>query len=348
MVPSEKKDDARIRRSSICSAKTCRNANRFIPVTGRQRRAPLSTDYDSPWKEALDAYFEPFLVLLFPEVHRQIDWPRGYESLDKEFQQVVREAELGRRYVDKLVKVWTKDGAECWVLIHVEVQTTHDAEFPRRMYVYNYRVFDRYNRPVASLAVLADDDPAWRPTDFHNSLFGCETGIRFPAVKLLDFAAHEALLEASTNPFAKVVLAHLKTQQTHGDPAGRHAWKIRLVRNLYERGFSAKDVRELFRIIDWLMVLPPPLVDVFWQELDRIQEERRMPYVSSIERVWHCRGLRKGIESLLRVRFGDEGLKLMPEIHEVYEEEKLETILKALETAASPDEVRQMWSPGAS
>ena len=26
------------------------------------------------------------------------------------------------------------------------------------MYVYNYRVFDKYNRPVASLAVLADDD----------------------------------------------------------------------------------------------------------------------------------------------------------------------------------------------
>jgi hypothetical protein len=46
------------------------------------------------------------------------------------------------------------------------------------------------------------------------------------------------------------------------------------------------------------------------------------------------------------VRFGDEGLKLMPEIHEIYEEEKLAAILKALETVASPDEVRQLWSPG--
>ena len=78
-------------------------------------------------------------------------------------------------------------------------------------------------------------------------------------MKLLDFAAHEAVLEASTNPFAKVVLAHLKARQTHGDPAGRHAWKIRLVRGLYERGFSAKDVRELFRVIDWMMELPPAL-----------------------------------------------------------------------------------------
>jgi hypothetical protein len=307
----------------------------------------MSADYDSPWKEALDRFFEAFLALLFPQVHQQIDWSRGYESLDKELQQVVRAAEVGRRYVDKLVKVWTKDGAEHWVLIHIEVQTTREAEFPRRMYVYNYRVFDRYNRPVASLAVLADDDPDWRPDEFRTRLFGCEAGIRFPVVKLLDFAAHEAVLEASTNPFAHLVLAHLKARQTHGDPASRHGWKVRLVRGLYERGFSAQDVRELFRIIDWLMELPPALNWVFWQEVEKIQEEGRMPFITTPERVGMIRGLRKGIEAVLRIRFGEEGLKLMPEIHQVYEEEKLEAILKALETAASPDEVRRLWAPGA-
>ncbi|HZV04644.1 MAG TPA: hypothetical protein VE999_06115 [Gemmataceae bacterium] len=306
----------------------------------------MSDDYDSPWKEALDAYFEPFVALLFPQVHRQIDWSRGYESLDKEFQQVVREAEVGRRYVDKLVKVWTKEGVECWVLIHVEVQTARDVELPQRMYVYNYRIFDRYNRPVASLAVLADDDANWRPTDFHNSLFGCESGIRFPAVKLLDFMAHEAMLEASTNPFAQMVLAHLKARETRGDAASRHDWKVRLVRNLYERGFSPKDVRELFRLIDWLMILPPALAGLFRQELNKMQEERRMPYVTSIERLARREGQREGIESLLRVRFGEEGLKLMPEIQEIHEEETLRAILKALETAASLDEIRRIWSPG--
>jgi len=260
---------------------------------------------------------------------------------------VVREAEGGRRYVDKLVKVWSKKGVECWVLVPVEVQTTRDAEFPRRMYVYNYRVFDRYNRPVASLAVLADDDAGWRPTDFFSNLFGCVTGIRFPAVKLLDFAAHETMLEASSNPFAQVVLAHLKARETHGDPASRYDWKVRLVRNLYERGFSRREVRELFRLMDWLMVLPPPLVSLFRQEIEKIQEEKRMPYITSIERLGIRKGLCKGIESLLKVRFNDEGLKLMPEIREIHEEEKLEAILKILETATSLDEVRRLCSPGA-
>ncbi len=303
----------------------------------------MSADYDSPWKEALDVYFEAFLALLFPHIHAQIDWSRGYESLDKEFQQVVRPAEVGRRYVDKLVKVWRRDGSECWVLIHVEVQTTRDGDFPERMYVYNYRVFDRYNRRVASLAVLADDDPDWRPNEYRSELFGCEAGIRFPHVKLLDFAAREALLEASDNPFAKVVLAHLKARQTRGNPTDRHAWKLRLVRGLYERGFTAKDVRELFRLIDWLMELPPPLAEVFRQDVDKIQEEKRMPFVTSIERAARREGMRLGITSLLRVRFGDEGVKLMPEIREIHEEETLEAILKALETAANPDEVRRLW-----
>ncbi len=33
----------------------------------------MTADYDSPWKEALDVYFEPFLSLLFPTIHAQLD-----------------------------------------------------------------------------------------------------------------------------------------------------------------------------------------------------------------------------------------------------------------------------------
>jgi hypothetical protein len=61
------------------------------------------------------------MAFFFPQAHAEIDWPRGYEVLDKELQQVVRAAETGRRVVDKLVKVWRRDGQEAWVLIHVEV-----------------------------------------------------------------------------------------------------------------------------------------------------------------------------------------------------------------------------------
>src|SRR5690349_5081014 len=92
--------------------------------TAGRARAPgsLATDTDSPWKEALDRYFERCLAFFFPEAHADIDWTRGYEMLDKELQPIVRQAQLGRRYVDKLVKVWLRSGEERWLLIHVEVQ----------------------------------------------------------------------------------------------------------------------------------------------------------------------------------------------------------------------------------
>jgi hypothetical protein len=51
----------------------------------------------------------------------------------------------------------TRDGGEQWVYIHVEVQGQRDANFPERLFTYNYRLYDRYRRPVASLAVLADE-----------------------------------------------------------------------------------------------------------------------------------------------------------------------------------------------
>lgn len=84
------------------------------------------------------------------------------------------------------MRVNTRDGVEAWVLVHIEVQGQVDADFPRRMYVYNYRLFDRYDRRVASLAVLTDDQPHWRPSAFGYELWGCRAGLEFPVVKLMD------------------------------------------------------------------------------------------------------------------------------------------------------------------
>ena len=87
----------------------------------------------------------------------------------------------------------------------------------------------------------------------------CATGLEYPVVKLLDYAAQDEVLERDTNPFAPVVQAHLNTLQTRQDPEGRRVWKLRLVRSLYERGYQREDVQQLFRFIDWLMELPGDL-----------------------------------------------------------------------------------------
>jgi len=42
-------------------------------------------------------------------------------------------------------------------MIHIEVQSDKDLDFPKRMYIYNYRIFDKSYRPVTSPAILADE-----------------------------------------------------------------------------------------------------------------------------------------------------------------------------------------------
>jgi hypothetical protein len=68
------------------------------------------------------AYFEDFVQFFFPQIHAEIDWIQGYDFLDRELLQVVRDAELGKRVADKLVKVWKLSGEETWVLAHIEIQ----------------------------------------------------------------------------------------------------------------------------------------------------------------------------------------------------------------------------------
>jgi hypothetical protein len=70
------------------------------------------TDYDNPWKEALERYFPEFMAFFFADADADIDWRRKYEFLDKELRQVTREAELGARRVDHLVRVHRRGGQE--------------------------------------------------------------------------------------------------------------------------------------------------------------------------------------------------------------------------------------------
>uniref|UniRef100_UPI000B08CAFA hypothetical protein n=1 Tax=Hassallia byssoidea TaxID=482630 RepID=UPI000B08CAFA len=44
------------------------------------------TEYDSPWKDILQLYFQEFMLFFFPLEHREIDWTKQPEFLDKELQ----------------------------------------------------------------------------------------------------------------------------------------------------------------------------------------------------------------------------------------------------------------------
>ncbi|MCU0493476.1 MAG: DUF4351 domain-containing protein [Chloroflexaceae bacterium] len=261
-------------------------------------------DFDTPWKEILEGYLPDFLAFFFPAVHAAVDWSRGYTFLDKELQQITRDAALGRRLADKLVQVWRLDGTSAWVLIHIEIQGQEQAIFPERMYVYNYRLFDRYRRPIVSLALLTDEQPAWRPGSFGYQLWGCEVYFQFPIAKVLDYVADPAALAANDNPFATIVLVHQAAQATRKDEQARARLKFQLTRRLYERRMSRQAIIDLYRFIDWLLALPPEIDAAVWHQIKTYEETQKMPYITTAERVGIQQGLAQGrLEAARNITF---------------------------------------------
>ncbi|MCC5624726.1 cytosolic protein [Nostoc sp. CHAB 5715] len=307
------------------------------------------TEFDSPWKDIIQRYFEDFMRFFFPQAHREIDWTQKPEFLDKELQQVVRDAELGKRLVDKLVKIYRSGGEEVWVLVHIEIQAQEESDFTQRMYTYNYRIYDRYKRSVASLAVLGDERATWRPNQFGYQLFGCTVDFQFPIVKLVDYQQRQSELEASRNPFATVVMAHLAALETRNDRLQRKQQKLTLVRRLYEQGFEREDVLNLLAFVDWLLTLPQDLEREFRREVEQLEAEQRMRYITSFERFGIEKGkqeaLVKGISLGLKLKFGSKGQNLLPEIEQIEDVNLLEAILEAIDTASTVEELRQIYQP---
>jgi hypothetical protein len=309
--------------------------------------APKS-DYDSPWKEALERFFPEFLALLFPAIHARIDWRIPPEFLDKELQQIGAGSPRGRRYADKLVRVQALDGQAIAVLIHVEVQGDPESDFGERMFVYQTRLRDRYGLDVVSLAVLTDTTASFRPSQFRHCRWGCGIAFRFPMVKLLDYVEPNrwAELDASDNLFALVVMAQIRAKVTD-EAETLKGWKFRLIRRMYERGYSETLILQVFRLIDWMIRLPQALEADFRQTLYAYEEQLRMPYVTTVEQAGIEKGLQQGLQRgeatiLMRQfsrKFGPEAVETYRSRIESAEPEQLEAWSERILTADTPETI---------
>jgi hypothetical protein len=149
---------------------------------------------------------------------------------------------------------------------------------------------------------------------------------------------------------AQVVVAHLQALAQRDDPAARQRYKVRLVKGLYDRGWTAEDVRQLFRLIDWIMDLPPELQQEFRKEIAHWEEERRMPYVTSIERLAKEEGREEGraeqfqadIATSLEIKFGAPGKRLASKIRKISDLPELRELFETILKADSLAKVRQL------
>jgi len=295
---------------------------------------------DSSWRKILDKLLPEFLAFFFPKIHQAIDFDKGFEFLDKELQKILPlEDDTGKRVVDKLVKVFLRDGGEKWLLIHIEIQGYREINFPKRVFHCYYRIYDRFGEELISAALLTDDDPDFRENLYAISRWEFRLHFEFPVVKLLDYRDKWDALEHDPNPFAMATMAFLKTVETKGNDQERYQWKKHFLLELYRKGMSRETIVALYEFIGVIMALPPAKDEALHEEIEQTSEEKQMSILAIAERKGReeerVLNLRETISDILEIKFGMSGLKLFDPVEQITDTEILRKIRAGLKQAQS-------------
>jgi hypothetical protein len=241
----------------------------------------VKAQHDSAWKSILEIYLPQALELCFPELYELIDWDREWIFLDKELESITTSGETGKRFLDKLARAYLKNGETTWVLLHFEIELKPTQAFPERMFIYGIRLYDKFRKPIASCALLADTSQ-FRTTFYETSLAGSRMRHDFLTCKLIDFEKKRNELEVSTNPFAAVILFHLDALAAKKQPQEeRLLTKISLTKRLYDKGFQKEEIINIFRFLDFSIALNEEFELQYQEEILKIEENKPMAYILS-------------------------------------------------------------------
>lgn len=189
-------------------------------------------DQDGLWKKVIEELLEEFLLFFMPKLHGQIDFTKQTTFLDKELFQEVVDEKKGRRYADQLVKVCLKNGEEKWILIHIEIQGSKEANFPMRMFQYFYRIYDRHEEEIVALALHTSKVSIEGMEQFDYASFGTTLKYSYNNYRIENYSV--LALTRSKNIFSKVMLAAKAMNETKGKNEERYEFKLKLMEELIE------------------------------------------------------------------------------------------------------------------
>lgn len=313
----------------------------------------MSTDRETAWKELLEHEPEHFLSFFYPDVCADLDWTHETDWLEQEFRKVAHEALTGTRLLDKLLRAVRNDTDDLRFL-HFEIQSYVEADFARRVYVYNTLAEIRFGQPVVSLPILIDDDPNWLPDQYEAELYGTKRLLTFRPIKVIALPRSEAELEADPNPVGLFVLAFLLGRRHEGDHEALLTAKVRLIRLLSARTLTEAEANRWENYLDWLLPLPESYNARLREALAPVPREFPMSFFAYLRRVTREEGLDEGrkegrregliaaVALGLDLKFGQQGAALVPEVEKVEDLAVLQAVYDAIKPAQSLDDVRKL------
>lgn len=270
-----------------------------VELENKESEEVIYANMDDAWKHVLNIYFKQFLELCWKEAHQNIDWDKGYEFLEQELPKIAIPKKKGKRIIDKLAKVWHKSGSENYILLNFEVQGDKEDDFEERMYICNYRIFERYQRPVASFVILIDSNKNWRPKEYKHELFGFSHQMKFPIFKLLDFVEPKQTTTGTRNPFIIIFAAQHKALSSKNQEQ-RLANKLSIIKSLYKNGYSREEIINIGYFLTGIFALSKEKKLIYNQTVQALEEEINVSYLNTFEEMGIEKGFAMGLEKGLQ------------------------------------------------
>jgi predicted transposase YdaD len=243
------------------------------------------------------------------------------EILNSEFQWISRES-------DVLIRAESKEYGEFMVLN--ELQLRYKSELPRRMRAYAGLAEEKYKLPTYPVLInILKTGDAEIPTRYESNLAGLEVRQDYRVINLWEVDVKIALEQPlpSLLPFVPIL------------KGGEDESIIREALRLLQ---ADEQLNQLETVLAFFAT--------FVLDSSLVQEIMRWDMTVLRESPWYEEILQRGkreerlsnIELSLEVKFGNEGLKLMPKISQISDLETLKTIQRSILTVESLEELKHI------
>lgn len=239
--------------------------------------------HDQLFKELIHNFFNEFLEVFFPEVHKNIDFS-SIKPLSEELYTNLLDGE--NRRIDIAVEVKLK-GEDTLIIVHVKPQSTHQKGFNHRMYRYFSMLYNKYQKPILPIAIFSYDSKHIEHDQFT---------IEFPFFHVLTFNFLMIELKKmdwrdyikSNNPVAAALLSKMGYTKEE-----KVQVKIEFLRMMVKMELDPARTRFITGFFEQYLTL------------DHEEEEKLMKEISQSENPeeftelpisWEERGIRKGLE----------------------------------------------------
>ncbi|AFY55056.1 hypothetical protein Riv7116_2548 [Rivularia sp. PCC 7116] len=243
------------------------------------------------------------------------------EILDSEFQWISRES-------DVLIRAQSDQYGEFLAL--KELQLRYKAEMPKRMRAYISLAEEKYNLPVYPVLInILKVSETEIPTTYQSEFAGITARQDYRVINLWEVDANLAFEEnlSSLLPFVPILKDGAEESTIQ-----QALQKLRADENLNQLetvlAFFATFVLDsalVQQIMRWDMAI---LTESPWYQQILGEGERR--------------GIISGIELDLEIKFGSEGLQLMPQISQITNLEELKVIQRGVKTVNSLEELQRL------